>query len=71
VARQPLERVRHSNAGWDMETQAQILSRHQEEIEQGGYEDFDPLEDGPFYLAAAKQLSRSLFESQTSEFART
>ena len=43
-----------------METQAQILSRHQEEIEQG-YEDFDPLEMDRY--SQLQQLSRSLFES--------
>src|SRR5690606_13777167 len=37
-----------------------ILSRHQEEIEQG-YEDFDPLEMDSY--SQLQQLSRSLFES--------
>ncbi|MFO7703808.1 MAG: Hpt domain-containing protein [Halopseudomonas sp.] len=56
-----IERVRDQLRRLDMETQAQILSRHQEEIEQGGYEDFDPLEMDRY--SQLQQLSRSLFES--------
>src|SRR5690606_6471215 len=55
-----IERVRDQLRRLDMETQAQILSRHQEEIEQG-YEDFDPLEMDRY--SQLQQLSRSLFES--------
>ena len=55
-----IERVRDQLRRLDMETQAQILSRHQEEIEQG-YEDFDPLEMDQY--SQLQQLSRSLFES--------
>ena len=56
-----IERVRDQLRRLDMETQAQILSRHQEEIEQGGYEEFDPLEMDRY--SQLQQLSRSLFES--------
>ncbi len=55
-----IERMRDQLRRLDMETQAQILSRHQEEIEQG-YEDFDPLEMDRY--SQLQQLSRSLFES--------
>ena len=55
-----IERVRDQLRRLDMETQAQILSRHQEELEQG-YEDFDPLEMDQY--SQLQQLSRSLFES--------
>lgn len=55
-----IERVRDQLRRLDMETQAQILSRHQEEIEQG-YEEFDPLEMDRY--SQLQQLSRSLFES--------
>ena len=55
-----IERIRDQLRRLDMETQAQILSRHQEEIEQG-YEDFDPLEMDRY--SQLQQLSRSLFES--------
>lgn len=55
-----IERVRDQLRRLDMETQAQILSRHQEEIEQA-YEDFDPLEMDRY--SQLQQLSRSLFES--------
>ena len=55
-----IERVRDQLRRLDMETQAQILSRHQDEIEQG-YEDFDPLEMDQY--SQLQQLSRSLFES--------
>src|SRR5690606_3390326 len=51
-----IERVRDQLRRLDMETQAQILSRHQEEIEQG-YEDFDPLEMDRY--SQLQQLSRS------------
>ncbi|WP_373184416.1 Hpt domain-containing protein [Halopseudomonas sp.] len=55
-----IERVRDQLRRLDMETQAQILSRHQEEIDQA-YEDFDPLEMDRY--SQLQQLSRSLFES--------
>ena len=55
-----IERVRDQLRRLDMETQAQILSRHQEEIEQA-YEEFDPLEMDRY--SQLQQLSRSLFES--------
>ena len=55
-----IERVRDQLRRLDMETQAEILSRHQDEIEQG-YEDFDPLEMDRY--SQLQQLSRSLFES--------
>ncbi len=55
-----IERVRDQLRRLDMETQSQILSRHQEDIEQG-YEDFDPLEMDRY--SQLQQLSRSLFES--------
>ncbi|PKM29532.1 MAG: hybrid sensor histidine kinase/response regulator [Gammaproteobacteria bacterium HGW-Gammaproteobacteria-11] len=56
-----IERVRDQLRRLDMETQAQILSRHQDEIAQQGYEDFDPLEMDQY--SQLQQLSRSLFES--------
>ena len=55
-----IERVRDQLRRLDMETQSQILSRHQDDIEQG-YEDFDPLEMDRY--SQLQQLSRSLFES--------
>ncbi|WP_150304462.1 Hpt domain-containing protein [Pseudomonas saliphila] len=55
-----IDRVRDQLRRLDMETQAQILSRHQEEIEQA-YEEFDPLEMDRY--SQLQQLSRSLFES--------
>ena len=55
-----IERVRDQLRRLDMETQAQILSRHQEEIDLG-YDDFDPLEMDRY--SQLQQLSRSLFES--------
>ncbi|WP_304639206.1 Hpt domain-containing protein [Pseudomonas sp.] len=55
-----IERVRDQLRRLDMETQSQILSRHQDDLEQG-YEDFDPLEMDRYSQLA--QLSRSLFES--------
>jgi len=55
-----IDRVRDQLRRLDMETQAQILSRHQEELEQS-YEDFDPLEMDQY--SQLQQLSRSLFES--------
>lgn len=60
-----IERVRDQLRRLDMETQAQILSRHQEEIEQA-YEDFDPLEMDRY--SQLQQLSRSLFESASDMF---
>ncbi len=55
-----IERVRDQLRRLDMETQAQILSRHQDEMG-AGYEDFDPLEMDQY--SQLQQLSRSLFES--------
>jgi len=55
-----IERVRDQLRRLDMETQAQILSRHQDELG-AGYEDFDPLEMDQY--SQLQQLSRSLFES--------
>tara|TARA_B100000424_G_scaffold219331_1_gene177808 strand:+ start:15 stop:3644 length:3630 start_codon:yes stop_codon:yes gene_type:complete len=55
-----IERVRDQLRRLDMETQAQILSRHQDEVG-AGYEDFDPLEMDQY--SQLQQLSRSLFES--------
>ena len=60
-----IERVRDQLRRLDMETQAQILSRHQEEIEHS-YEDFDPLEMDRY--SQLQQLSRSLFESASDLF---
>src|SRR5690606_41376119 len=60
-----IERVRDQLRRLDMETQAQILSRHQKEIEQA-YEDFDPLEMDRY--SQMQQLSRSLFESASDMF---
>ncbi|MCL5043194.1 MAG: Hpt domain-containing protein [Gammaproteobacteria bacterium] len=60
-----IERVRDQLRRVDMETQAQILSRHQEEIEHS-YEDFDPLEMDRY--SQLQQLSRSLFESASDLF---
>lgn len=55
-----IDRVRDQLRRLDTETQAQILSRHQLEVEQG-YEDFDPLEMDRH--SQMQQLSRALFES--------
>lgn len=55
-----IERVRDQLRRLDMETQAQIISRHQDELATG-YEDFDPLEMDQY--SQLQQLSRSLFES--------
>ncbi|TVP93444.1 MAG: response regulator [Pseudomonadaceae bacterium] len=60
-----IERVRDQLRRLDMETQAQILSRHQEEIEHS-YDDFDPLEMDRY--SQLQQLSRSLFESASDLF---
>ena len=54
-------RVRDQLRRLDTETQAQILSRYQEEAERVGYEDFDPLEMDRH--SQLQQLSRALFES--------
>lgn len=56
-----LDRVRDQLRRLDTETQAQIISRYQEEAEQAEYEDFDPLEMDRY--SHLQQLSRSLFES--------
>ena len=56
-----IERVRDQLRRLDTETQAQILSRHQDEHERAGYEEFDPLEMDRY--SQLQQLSRSLFES--------
>ncbi|MCK9238142.1 MAG: Hpt domain-containing protein [Thiopseudomonas sp.] len=56
-----LDRVRDQLRRLDTETQAQIISRHQDEAGQEGYEDFDPLEMDQY--SHLQQLSRSLFES--------
>jgi chemosensory pili system protein ChpA (sensor histidine kinase/response regulator) len=56
-----IERVRDQLRRLDTETQAQILSRHQDENERAGYEEFDPLEMDRY--SQLQQLSRSLFES--------
>src|SRR5690606_36638672 len=45
----------------DTETQAQIISRHQEEVGRSTNDDFDPLEMDQY--SHLQQLSRSLFES--------
>ena len=55
-----IDRVRDQLRRLDMETQAQILSRHQDQMGPG-YEDFDPLEMDQY--SQLQQLSRSLFES--------
>ncbi len=55
-----IERVRDQLRRLDMETQAQILSRHHEETGQD-YDEFDPLEMDRY--SQLQQLSRSLFES--------
>src|SRR5690606_34596136 len=56
-----IERVRDQLRRLDIETQAQILSRYQAEVERVGYEDFDPLEMDRH--SQLQQLSRALFES--------
>jgi chemosensory pili system protein ChpA (sensor histidine kinase/response regulator) len=56
-----IDRVRDQLRRLDTETQAQILSRYQEEAERVGYEDFDPLEMDRH--SQLQQLSRALFES--------
>jgi chemosensory pili system protein ChpA (sensor histidine kinase/response regulator) len=56
-----IDRMRDQLRRLDTETQAQILSRYQEEAERAGYEDFDPLEMDRH--SQLQQLSRALFES--------
>lgn len=57
-----IERVRDQLRRMDMETQAQIISRHHEELSDvTGSEYFDPLEMDQY--SQLQQLSRSLFES--------
>ncbi|MFT0212013.1 Hpt domain-containing protein [Pseudomonas sp. F1_0610] len=57
-----IERVRDQLRRMDMETQAQIISRHHEELSDiAGSEYFDPLEMDQY--SQLQQLSRSLFES--------
>ncbi|OEC36762.1 chemosensory pili system protein ChpA (sensor histidine kinase/response regulator) [Pseudomonas cuatrocienegasensis] len=56
-----IDRVRDQLRRLDIETQAQILSRYQSEVERVGYEDFDPLEMDRH--SQLQQLSRALFES--------
>lgn len=60
---QTVDRVRELLRRLDLETEAQILNRHQKESEEGGkeYEDFDPLEMDRY--STLNQLSRSLGES--------
>ncbi|MDM1696794.1 Hpt domain-containing protein [Thiopseudomonas alkaliphila] len=55
-----IDRVRDQLRRLDTETQAQILSRYQIDVEQG-YEDFDPLEMDRH--SQMQQLSQALFES--------
>ncbi|MCY1404184.1 Sensor histidine kinase RcsC [compost metagenome] len=61
-----IERVRDQLRRLDIETQAQILSRHQADAERAGYEDFDPLEMDRY--SQLQQLSRALFESASDLF---
>ncbi|KUM42433.1 Hpt domain-containing protein [Pseudomonas sp. EpS/L25] len=56
-----IERVRDQLRRLDTETQAQIISRHHEDVDRVGYEDFDPLELDRY--SQLQQLSRALFES--------
>lgn len=56
-----IERVRDQLRRLDIETQAQILSRHRAEGERSAREEFDPLELDRY--SQLQQLSRSLFES--------
>lgn len=57
-----IDRVRDQLRRMDMETQAQIISRHHDDIALAeGDEDFDPLEMDQY--SQLQQLSRSLFES--------
>lgn len=56
-----IERVRDQLRRLDTETQAQIISRHHEDVDRAGYEDFDPLELDRY--SQLQQLSRALFES--------
>ena len=55
-----IERVRDQLRRLDMETQAQILSRHQDEVG-AGYEDFDPLEMDQY--SELHQITKQLSES--------
>ena len=45
----------------ELETEAQIRSRHERKLEEGGYEDFDPLEMDRY--STLQQLSRALSET--------
>ena len=56
-----IERVRDQLRRLDTETQAQIISRHHDDVDRVGYEDFDPLELDRY--SQLQQLSRALFES--------
>lgn len=56
-----LDRIRDQLRRLDTETQAQIISRHQDEAVRSGNEDFDPLEMDQY--SHLQHLSRSLFES--------
>lgn len=56
-----LDRIRDQLRRLDTETQAQILSRYQTEVDGVSYADFDPLEMDRH--SQLQQLSRSLFES--------
>ncbi len=60
---QTVDRVRELLRRLDLETEAQILHRHQKDVEEGAqeYEDFDPLEMDRY--STLNQLSRSLGES--------
>ncbi|MCG8673557.1 MAG: Hpt domain-containing protein, partial [Pseudomonadales bacterium] len=60
---QTVDRVRELLRRLDLETEAQILHRHQKDAEESGqdYEDFDPLEMDRY--STLNQLSRSLGES--------
>jgi chemosensory pili system protein ChpA (sensor histidine kinase/response regulator) len=57
---QTIARLRNQLRQMEMETEAQILSRHQDEIDEYG-QDFDPLEMDRY--STMQQLSRSLAES--------
>lgn len=58
-----IERLRDQLRRLDTETQAQILSRHQQDSERYDYADFDPLEMDRY--SQLQQLSRALFESSS------
>ena len=60
---QTVDRVRELLRRLDLETEAQILHRHQKDAEESGkdYEDFDPLEMDRY--STLNQLSRSMAES--------